>query len=246
MLSTPSGIQFGILGGTKGVPCPAVFSFAWSAQESLSNTDYNQTAQILVKHGYVCISLDMPCHGADKRKEDAAGELAGWPGRLEKDNSLVRDFTTRASAVLDYLIQEKYVDPKKVGAFGISRGGFMAYHFAAAESRVACVAGLCPVTDLLALTEFSRTKEPATAQSLALINHALKLAGRPLWLLIGNSDQRVDTDKAVAFARKVTASAVAEHKPADVELHVLGAAGHAQPPHSQDLAAAWLLSKLGN
>ena len=48
----------------------------------------------------------------------------------------------------------------------------------------------------------------AGTRSLSIINSADKLAGRPIWLCIGNNDERVDTDKAIAFTRKVVAEAV--------------------------------------
>ena len=244
MLTTPSGIEFAMLGGKIGAPAPAVLHFAWSARETLSNPDYGETARILSEKGFVCISVDMPCHGADRRKDDSAAELAGWPGRVEKGNTLVSEFTKKVTAVLDFTIQEKYTDPGKIAAFGISRGGFMAFHAAAADARIRCVAGLCPVTDLLALDEFANAKTDA-ARSLALASVADKLAGRSVWIVIGNDDQRVSTDSAIAFARKVTESSVAQHKPADVELHVAATPGHSQPEHSQRQAAEWIEKKVG-
>ena len=62
---------------------------------------------------------------------------------------------------------------------------------------VKCVAAFAPVTDLLALREFRGMEKHAATRSLAIINYADKLAGRPIWLCIGNQDDRVDTDKCL-------------------------------------------------
>src|SRR5207247_2644543 len=135
-------------------------------------------------------------------------------------------------------------DAKKVAICGTSRGGFMALHFAAVEPRIRCVAAFAPVTDLPALSEFSGMDKHAPTMGLDLRRHADKLAGRSMWLCIGNADERVGTDQAITFTRKVVAASVAAKKPADVELHVMPTIGHRIHVTAHEEAAAWFAARI--
>jgi dienelactone hydrolase len=238
-LRTPGGVGFAVLGEKPAAPAPTLFVFAAGAEETLANEDYVKVGRLVARHGWLCVALDVPCHGRDVRKESAG--LVGWRGRLEKGEPLVSAFTAKASLVLEYLVKERYTDPRRVAACGTSRGGFMALHFVAAEPRVAAVIAFAPVTDLLALREFAGMDKHEATRALALDRHADRLAGRPVWLCIGNQDDRVDTDRVIAFTRRLVAAA---KKPlAPVELHVMPTVGHRIHATAHDEAAAWLLAQ---
>jgi peptidyl-prolyl cis-trans isomerase A (cyclophilin A) len=237
-------VRFGLLGARGPAPAPTLFAFAASAEDTLTNPDFARIGHLLARHGFLCASLDIPCHGRDVRKGEQAGSLAGWRARLEKGDGLVPGFTKKVSAVLDYLVKEGYTDPRMVAACGTSRGGFLALHAAAAEPRIRCVAAFAPVTDLLALREFAGMDRPGPAKALALASHADMLAGRAVWLCIGNHDERVGTDLGIAFTRKVVAASVARKKAANVEMHVVATVGHSIHATAHDEAAVWLLAQL--
>jgi dienelactone hydrolase len=245
VLHTPEGVRFGLLGAKPAKPVPILFVFATSLEVSLGSKSYAECGTILAKHGFLSVSLDLPCHGKERTATDAEG-IAGWRVRLEKGEDPVRELTARSSKVLDHLIQEGYADAKRIAACGTSRGGFMALHFAAAEPRIKCVAAFAPVTNLLALREFAATKAPERAKALALTNQAERLAGRPVWLCISNHDERVSTDDAIAFTRRVTAAAIAESKTKapPIELHVMPSLGHSIHRTAHQEAAAWILSAM--
>jgi dienelactone hydrolase len=173
----------------------------------------------------------------------AAG-LTGWATRLRKDENPVGAFTKQASAVLDYLIAEGYTDREKVAVCGTSRGGFMAVHFTAAEPRVRCVAAFAPVTELSALSEFAGMEKHAGTIALDLRRQADKLAGRPIWMCIGNLDERVDTDRAIAFSRAAVKASAEAQKRSLFELHVMTSVGHTIHPTAHDEAAAWVAAQL--
>jgi dienelactone hydrolase len=239
----PSGIRFGVLGPKGSAPAATLFIFAGSLEDSLTNNDFRKVGLLLSKQGFVCVSLDVPCHGKDQQPKEPAG-LVGWRSRLEKGDDLVPGFCKKVSGVLDHLIKDGYTDPQKVSACGTSRGGFIALHWAAAEPRVKCVAAFAPVTDLLDVTEFKGLDQHAAIKSLSLVRHADKLAGRAIWLCIGNNDQRVNTDRAIEFTRRVVAASVARKKPANIELHVLPTMGHSIHATAHDEAAAWFLARI--
>ena len=243
ILKTAGGIRFGMMGARPSAPAPTLFVFGNEISETLQGEDLNKVGRLLLKEGVRCVSLDLPCHGQETRPDEPAG-LAGWAARLRNDEDPILLFTKAASAVLDHLIADGYTDRERVAACGTSRGGFAALHFAAAEPRIRCVAAFAPVTDLIALREFDGMDQHARTNELALIRHADKFAGRPIWLCIGNHDERVDTDQAIAFTRAVVKSSAAEKKAAPVELHVMPSLGHSIHPTAHAEAAAWIAERL--
>jgi hypothetical protein len=107
------------------------------------------------------------------------------------------------------------------------------------------VAAFSPVTDLLALSEFAGQDENPLVKRLALVNAAEALAGRAAWSTIGNADERVGTDKAVAFAETLKHAALAQKLSPRVTLRVLPTPGHASLPEWHDDAALWIAKVCG-
>jgi dienelactone hydrolase len=241
--TTPGGVQFGAMGARPTGPAPTLFVFANDIMGTLKINDYNKVGKLLIPQGYICVTLDLPCHGKSVRADESQG-LDGWATRLSKGEDPIAPFTRDASAVLDYLIKEGLTDPARVAVCGTSRGGFAALHFAAAEPRVRCAAAFAPVTDLLALREFTGQEKNQPTNDLALRHLAEKLAGRPIWLCIGNHDERVDTDRAIAFTRDVVKASVAQKRKALFELHVMTSEGHSIHPTAHEEAAAWIAQQL--
>jgi dienelactone hydrolase len=244
-LQTPAGVRFALRGEKPAAPAPTLFVFATAAEPTLAAAEYNQVGRLLAGDGWLCVALDVPCHGQDVKDGEKPGDLAGWRKRLERGEELLAPFAARASAVLDHLVKQGYADPARVAACGTSRGGFAALHFAAAEPRVRSVAAFAPVTDLLLLREFAGTTRPEAARALALDRHADKLAGRGVWLCIGNHDERVGTDAAIAFTRRAVQAAVKKGLPPPVELHVTATPGHTIHATAHDEAAAWFRRQIG-
>jgi CubicO group peptidase (beta-lactamase class C family)/dienelactone hydrolase len=237
--STPSGVRFGAMGPKPTAPAPTLFVFANDINGTLQSDDYNKAGKLLIPQGFICVALDLPCHGKNIRAEEPQG-LDGWATRLRKGEDPISPFTKDASAVLDHLIAAGLADPARVAVCGTSRGGFAALHFAAAEPRVRCAAAFAPVTDLLALREFTGQEKQQLTNDLALRHLSLKLAGRPIWMCIGNNDERVDTDRAISFSRDVVKSSVAQKKKSLIELHVMTSEGHTIHPTAHEEAAAWM------
>lgn len=239
LLSTPPGIPFAMLPPHAGA-APTLLLLAWSGMDTLAQEPYCIVGQLLYARGWNVVSLDLPCHGADQRQGEPA-EIPGWAARIAQGEDIVAPFQQRACAVLDHLVAAGIADPARIAAAGTSRGGYMAFQAAATCPRLRAVAAFAPLTDLLALREFTGQEANPLVQRLALVNAAAALADRAAWITIGNDDDRVGTDKAVAFARALVAAGRARHPLSDVSLHVLPAAGHASFPSDHEHAAAWLL-----
>ena len=241
-LSTPDGIEYGLWNAmpeTKAAP--TLFVLASTIDTTLGSAYYRQCGNQLAEHGWICVTIDLPCHGAHAIPGEPAG-LAGWSYRLAKNEDVVAECNARLEKVLDQLIRTGVTDPERIAACGTSRGGFLAVHFAAHDKRVKCVAAFAPMTDPAVVKEFVANANHPLVKKVSLENQANQLAGRPVWVVIGDQDQRVGTDRAIAFAQSVTAASRKKQLDDLIELHVMPEPrGHTTPQGSAELAADWIL-----
>ena len=243
-MKTTTGVEFGIWGQGEGRPSPTLFVLGNSIAGTIGDPYFRQAGNALAEEGYISVSIDIPGHGTQEREGEAKG-LAGWRERIDQGEDLVAETNRRLSEVLDYLIAEGITDPTKVAASGTSRGGFLAMHFAAADPRVKCVVAFAPVTDLIVLNEFHGAEDNALMASLSVSEQAAKLADRPVWIIMGDRDERVGTDNAIALARKITTTALAQGRNPMVELHILPEPkGHTTPAGAAEAAASWILRQM--
>lgn len=251
---TPDGVEFAIRGEKPAAPAPTLFMFAADMNGTLAYEDNNTIATLLAPKGFLCVSLDVPCHGRDVLSGENAADLGSWKLRIEKGIPLMAEVARKTSRVLDYLIAEKYADPQRLAVSGTSRGGFTAFHCAAAEPRFKYVIGFAPVTHLPTLREFEGTSQNPAVLAYSAIHLADKLSDRSVWIAIGNHDVRVGTDDCIAFYQALIKAAESKRQPVPAELHLLGTIDHrlhAKPtvqyrqtyaPHQQ--AADWLQAQM--
>jgi pimeloyl-ACP methyl ester carboxylesterase len=235
---TKGGIRFGWVGERSPGPAPTVFFLGGAIEDSLVGPQYTEAIRTLGP-AVLCVTFDIPGFGEDRR-EGEPGSISTWRYRLERGQDLTGDFVRRASAVLDYLIAEGFTDPKRVAAFGTSRGGFVSLHFAAADRRVTQVAGFAPVTDLFALREFATIQNEQPARAVCAARIADRLTDRSIWIMIGSTDFRVSTQRATQFAERVVEAALAQGRAPNIELHIASSGGHALPPGAYEAGARWL------
>ena len=247
VLHTPAKTRFGIFGEKPSAPAPTLFVFAISIGDMGKRLVYTEAGKYLARDGWLYVTLDPPCHGHDRDKDEPPN-LVGWAHRVKNGTHLTEPFVERCVDVLDYLVQQGYTDPKRVAASGTSRGGFCALHFAAAEPRVRAVAGVSPVTNLLALREFEGVTEEQV-RNLNISRLAGKLADRAVWLSIGDNDQRVGTDDCTAAARQLSEDPrrrQAGAGAAPVELIVEPSEGHHPVKDAYARAARFILEQTAN
>ena len=104
ILRMPNGVRFGLIGERKDRPAPTLFVFAHGLETMQQEPGYSEVARLLVKHGVVSVVLDPPGHGEDAKTGEPAA-MEGWRFRLGRGNDFVRAFTTRASKMLDDLVE---------------------------------------------------------------------------------------------------------------------------------------------
>jgi dienelactone hydrolase len=252
----PNGYRYGLMGEHPGHPAPTLFVLAASLETMRDDGHFNALGRTLARYGFMSIMLDPPAHGEDWRKGEGngmEGALVAWRQRLDRGEDLVGPFNRRAEEVLNYLIQQRLADPARVGAFGISRGGFLAFHLAAADARIQYAAALSPLIDPMALSEFVGDSQLERAEAVSAIRLAPKLAGRPIWIGISNDDMRVDVGQIIAFTRAVVRASAQGQKPypvIPVELvmgpaSAAGGKGHYALDEGNALLANWILKFYG-
>ena len=226
---TGDGIEYGVWGTVTTEPAPTIFMLAGTIESTLEKPYFRQCGNELAKHGFLVVSIDLPCHGSQTGEGRPAG-LGGWSQRIGNDEDIVAEANARLSKVLDHLIETGVTDPDRIAVGGTSRGGFLAIHFAAHDHRVKCAAGFAPVTDLAALSEFRDRQDHPLVLKLSVVKQAEKLAGRPVWIVIGDRDDRVGTQKAVQLASHLSEVARQLDIASNVELHVMSESrGHTTP-----------------
>ncbi|MBL9199645.1 MAG: prolyl oligopeptidase family serine peptidase [Opitutaceae bacterium] len=203
-------VRFGIQERAGGAVPEAwlVIQFATSREETLAGGRNGAPAARVVELGHRAVSFDLPAHGA---RIDARGAgITGLRNLILAGVDPFQSVIIDGRAVIDECLRRGWAAPGRIAVCGVSRGGYFAARLAAADERVAAVALLAPVTDWRELREFAPDRERAELPPLVLGNFAARLAGRRLYVAIGDADERVNTEACVRFVAALTAAARAK------------------------------------
>jgi esterase FrsA len=223
---------------------PSVIFFALSAYMSLFEDPFNQAVLLLSQQGIRVFSWDLPFHGEG---QDPHKAMHHWAHEFIHHPSFIADFLDLCQNNIDYLIGQGLIDSQQLVVAGLSRGGFIATHLAARDSRIKTVLGFAPLTQLNPLEEL----KPFAAKSLdhlslsALVDRLIHIRLR---FYIGNHDTRVGTDTCFSFIHTLTGTAFSQgvRSPA-VELMIypsVGYKGHGTPPSIFHDGAEWMKRQL--
>ena len=103
------------------------------------------------------------------------------------------------------------------------------------------------MTDPAAVSEFAGREDLPLVKQWSLATLANKLAGRAIWIVIGDQDARVGTGKAIELAQSITAASIARKVDSKVELHVMPEPrGHTTPKGSAGAAAKWIHEQISS
>lgn len=245
-ITTPNGIQVYYSGPdlSEG-KLPALFYFALSGHASLSMDPYNQPAAFLLPYQIRVFSISLPYHHNEGQFQES---MKDWAREIATGHDFLSEFGQSVIHAIKYLIDSGYINEDKMAIAGLSRGGFIAAHIAALDSRFKTILGYAPLSKLTCIKEFTSLTENALACSLNLDNLLPKLIGRHLRFYIGNRDTRVGTDHCFDFiSRLAEASYQKSLRTSPVELIIgpsQGHHGHGTLPHVFKDGIFWLCNQL--
>jgi predicted esterase len=124
---------------TMNGPRPVVIAMHGTGGNKETQIEYMER---LARAGFLAVAIDGRYHGA--RSKAGTGSVEYIDAILQafrdgKQKPFFFDTAWDIMRLVDYLETRKDVDPKRIGLFGISKGGIEAYLAAAADTRIAVV-----------------------------------------------------------------------------------------------------------
>jgi dipeptidyl-peptidase-4 len=114
-----------------------LFTYGGPHSQRVTRTWGNYFDQYMAQQGFVVFRLDN--RGSGRRERQFTDAIYNKLGKHEVEDQLTG---------IDWLSQQSFVDPKRVGVFGWSYGGFMTLRLlSAASDKIAMGVSVAPVTD---------------------------------------------------------------------------------------------------
>ncbi len=223
---------------------PALFlAFALDRNTTLTKRPYCLAAEYFLENGHRAASFDLPSHG-DRVGAQRSG-IDGFRDAFIAGNDVFTGFVAEGKAAIDECIKRGLATPGRIAVGGTSRGGYMSLRLLAGDDRIAAGAGFAPVTDWRALREFDADKTRDDVAALHLTNSVKGMIGKPVFVAIGKTDDRVSTAQCQTFAEAlVKANTEAGHPTDVVDFHLTDDAGHSLSEPWYEKGRAFLLKSI--
>ncbi len=222
-----------------------VLSFSMAGQQTLNEFPSNIVSNLFLENGHRAISFDLPNHG--KRVNQYGSDISGLMTAFINGEDPFEMFVEDVSALIDKLFSMGLAVPGKIAICGISRAGYMALRAFANDNRIFAATSLAPVTDWRYLSEFKLEKKNKNVEKIKIENYIGSLTGRPIYLAIGNNDDRVSTKSCKEFYNKlVSRNKIAEYNVSDFVFHITEDKGHTLDTEWRTRGAEFLLAQLKN
>ena len=152
----------------RQTPAPGLLYIHWHAgmyelgkEQLLKGVEAQPAyAPVCAEKGLVTLAIDSWCFGERQREADGqtgeqdAFKLMLWMGQVLFGMMMFDEFRA-----LDYLASRPEVDPRRLGAFGMSMGSTKAWWLAALDPRVTVCMDVCCLTDFDELIKTRALKE---------------------------------------------------------------------------------------
>jgi dienelactone hydrolase len=239
-----------------GGPCPAIL-YAHShggrheigASELMDGRSYllSPFGPLLARAGYITLCMDMPTFGdRDELEESAAATAHIWYG-----TTLMGQMLSEEAAALTYLTSRVDVDPRRIGAFGISLGSTLSYWHAALDTRIRAVAHLCCYADYATLVELGAHDNhgiyllvPGMLRHTSTGEIAGMVAPRPQLICLGEDDELtppLSIERALAVTRPMYEAA---GTPDALEVYLQAGVDHRETPEMHERVMAFFEREL--
>lgn len=217
--------------------------FTGPKEHSFYEEPYSSTTLQFLEQGHRVASFDLPSHGT---RVDHFGEsLTGFCNAFVAGEDPFLKFNEEAIAVIDHCTSAGIVRPERIVVCGTSRAAYVTLRLMAAEPRITAAAAIAPVTDWRALTEFASAADRPDVAALHLSNFADGMVGRPIFLVIGNHDERVSTTACCElFIDLVKANERHGFDDSLISFQVLDELGHFSPEAWHRQAGNFLLDQM--
>ena len=213
-------------------PLPAIFYFALTGEQSLTLSPINAPAAFLNLKNVRTFSWSLFAH---REEVDSKESIKQWTQALKEELNFVEAFIKKAKSVLDFLLENQWVLPEAVAVCGLSRGGFLASHWAAQDSRVLAVVAYAPLINVHTRGLFAELSNSTLAQSLDLLHLKEKLTHKHICYYTGNNDQMTGTLPVMELVKSISHCAHLQRiRSPDIQLIVtpsIGHKGHGTAPH---------------
>jgi len=146
--------------------------------------------------GHRVLTFDAPNHG--ERIDKYGSHIEGFCNAYMDGVDPFKIFIEDGKAVIDHCIASGYARPGRIVIGGVSRFGYLAFRLMAEDRRISAAAGYAPVTDWNDIG-FDKAKGKVDIDCLRLTNFVSQLAGRHIFISVGNHDGIVNTSSCMRF-----------------------------------------------
>jgi len=116
-------------------------------------------APVVAEKGIVTLAIDSWCFGERMRDKDGRnGEWDAFKKMIWHGQALFGMMMFDEYRAVDYLVSRPEVDPKRIGAFGLSMGATKAWWLASLDPRIKLCIDLCCMTDFEELMKINNLK----------------------------------------------------------------------------------------
>lgn len=221
-------------------PDPALFLvFSSSRQDTMQGQPYCEAVNILVDAGHYVLSFDLPNHG--DRVKPHGESLEGFISALKAGENPFDDFVEDAISAIDACLERGIGTNGRIYAYGTSRSGYCVLRLISADNRVKGISAIAPVTGWGLVSEFNAIKDSKEITKLSLDNFVPKISGKSIFIVIGNSDLRVNTGNCVDFVSKIIKHETENNVKSGLEFHVIRSEGHSVDEEWRNEGARFLL-----
>lgn len=222
---------------------PSIFYFALSAEESLALDPYNQPAIFLASKGIRVFSVNLPAHGPGLNALDALGV---WAEQFASGHDPLSPFLDQVCTAIEAVFEKGWAIREKIGAMGLSRGGWVALHTMAKSPMIRSAVGFAPLIKLDKTREFEKLQ---VSLDSSLEIPLPPLVDRPIRSYISNRDIRVGTRTCFDFTESLVETSFQEgvrSPPVDLIIAPpIGHMGHGTSKETFIHGATWLAQQLG-